>query len=59
MRELVRGLSDAHRVAQAEFLASATNSLDALRKILTVLISQLHRLQIPHKKRNELTCDLT
>src|ERR1043166_2914742 len=38
MRKLVRGLSDAHRVAQAEFLASATNSLDALRKILMVSV---------------------
>jgi signal transduction histidine kinase len=34
MRELVRRLSDAHRTAQAEFLANATASLDGLRKIL-------------------------
>ena len=34
MRELVRGLSDAHRAAEAEFLANATASLDGLRKIL-------------------------
>ena len=46
MRELVRGLSDAHRVAQAEFLASATNSLDALRKILTVSVVLLLALVV-------------
>ncbi|MFO1513821.1 MAG: ATP-binding protein [Verrucomicrobiota bacterium] len=34
MHELVRGLSDAHRAAQAGFLASATDSLNVLRKTL-------------------------
>ncbi|HEX4343775.1 MAG TPA: hypothetical protein VH255_10305, partial [Verrucomicrobiae bacterium] len=34
MRDLVRQLSDAHRAAEAEFLANATASLDSLRKIL-------------------------
>jgi signal transduction histidine kinase len=34
MRDLVRQLSDAHRAAEADFLANATASLDSLRKIL-------------------------
>lgn len=38
MRELVRGLSDAHRAAQAGFLSDATASLDSLRKILMLSI---------------------
>ncbi len=38
MRELVRGLSDAHRAAQSGFLADATASLDSLRKILMLSI---------------------
>jgi signal transduction histidine kinase len=36
MHELVRGLADAHRAAQKDFLRSTTASLDALRKILAV-----------------------
>ncbi len=35
MRELVRGLSDAHRAAEAGFIASTTASLNNLRNILT------------------------
>lgn len=38
MHELVRALSDAHRAAEAGFLASATSSLDGLRKILMLSI---------------------
>lgn len=38
MRELVRGLSDAHRAAEAGFVASTTASLNTLRNILTASI---------------------
>ena len=38
MRELVRQLTDAHRTAEAEFLANASASLDSLRGILTASI---------------------
>jgi len=38
MHELVRGLSEAHRAAQAGFLANATASLDGLRKILMLSV---------------------
>ena len=34
MRDLVRQLTDAHRAAEAAFLANATASLDSLREIL-------------------------
>jgi len=38
MRELVRQLTDAHRTAEAEFLATASASLASLRGILTASI---------------------
>ena len=38
MRDLVRKLADAHRTAQAGFLANATASLNSLRKILALSI---------------------
>ncbi len=38
MRDLVRGLSDAHRAAQAGFIANATASLNSLRKTLMLSI---------------------
>jgi signal transduction histidine kinase len=38
MHELVRELSDAHRAAEAGFLASATASLNGLRKILMLSV---------------------
>ena len=38
MRDLVRQLTDAHRAAQAAFLASASSSLSSLRSILTASV---------------------
>jgi signal transduction histidine kinase len=38
MRDLVRGLSDAHRAAEAGFVASTTASLNSLRNILTTSV---------------------
>ncbi len=38
MRELVRGLSDAHRAAESGFIAGTTASLNSLRNILTASV---------------------
>ena len=38
MRDLVRGLSDAHRAAEAGFVASTAASLNSLRNILTASV---------------------
>jgi signal transduction histidine kinase len=41
MHDLVRGLADAHRAAEAEFLANATDSLASLRNIVMASVAVL------------------